>query len=479
MTTLQQRLLAQMPSGCRWASVRQVHERHTQLAVRRGVVVPPSIVERQGWMVQVHDDGGAAYAAVADLSDAGLRRALERAQALARAASRWRLFEPALSRPAGPVQASWRGPCLRPYADADVGDYIAELRRAETALAVSERIVDRGASLWCVELTTSFADSDGSAIDQQTSMVIPDLDAVAHAGGASARRSLGNRGLCLQGGVELLYQADLATHAARIGDEAAALLDAAPCPTETTDLVLAPDQMMLQIHESIGHPLELDRILGDERNYAGTSFVRPEMFGSYRYGSELLNVTFAPDVGGEFASYGYDDDGRPAERTVLIDRGILQRPLGSHLSGRRAGLAAVANARACNWNRPPIDRMANLNVEPGDSSLDDLIAGVERGVYMQTNCSWSIDDSRNKFQFGCEIAWEIRDGSLGRMLRDPNYRGISAEFWRSLDGVGDPASVGHWGSPFCGKGEPNQVIRVGHASPPCRFRGVEVFGAAV
>jgi predicted Zn-dependent protease len=236
--------------------------------------------------------------------------------------------------------------------------------------------------------------------------------------------------------------------------------------------------MVLQIHESIGHPLELDRILGDERNYAGTSFVTPDMFGSYRYGSALLNVSFDPTRAGEIASYAFDDDGTRAEKVLLIRNGILERPLGGALSQARAGLAGVANSRATGWHRPPIDRMANLNLEPGTSTLDDMIRAVERGVYMETNCSWSIDDSRNKFQFGCEWGRLIEDGALTGVVRKPNYRGVSASFWRSLAMVGDASTVEVLGTAFCGKGEPNQVIRVGHAAPPCLFRRVETFGGA-
>jgi predicted Zn-dependent protease len=234
--------------------------------------------------------------------------------------------------------------------------------------------------------------------------------------------------------------------------------------------------MMLQIHESIGHPLELDRILGDERNYAGTSFVRPEMFGTYRYGSELLNVTFDPTVPGELASFAADHEGSPASREHLIRDGILLRALGGTASQARAGLPGVACSRAQSWNRPPIDRMGNINLEPGSLGLADLVARVERGVVMETNCSWSIDDSRNKFQFGCERGRLIRDGALGEVVRNPNYRGVSATFWRNLVGVGDRATVGVFGTPFCGKGEPNQVIRVGHAAPAALFSAVDVFG---
>ena len=239
-----------------------------------------------------------------------------------------------------------------------------------------------------------------------------------------------------------------------------------------------PDQMMLQIHESIGHPLELDRILGDERNYAGTSFVTLHMFGQYQYGSELLNVTFDPSLPHELASYAFDDEGTPAEKVWLIRNGILARPLGGRLSQLRAGLPGTANARASGWNRPPIDRMANLNVEPGVSPLAEMVASIERGVLMRTNVSWSIDDSRNKFQFGCEWAELIENGKVKGVVKNPNYRGISATFWRSLRMAGDTDTFEVHGTLYCGKGEPNQAIDVGHAAPACVFAGVDVFGGA-
>jgi predicted Zn-dependent protease len=267
----------------------------------------------------------------------------------------------------------------------------------------------------------------------------------------------------------------------RTAEQALQLLSAPNCPSGTFDVLLMPDQMMLQIHESIGHPLELDRILGDERNYAGTSFVTPEMFGSYQYGSQLLNVTYDPTLAEEFATFAYDDEGSRAQRHHLIRDGILLQPLGGALSRRRLAQAGwdgfVATARASSWNRPPIDRMSNLNLEPGSATLEQMVSSIDDGILMQTNASWSIDDSRNKFQFGCEWGQRIRSGQLAEVVRNPNYRGISATFWRSLAMVGDASTVEVLGSPFCGKGEPNQLIRVGHASPACKFSAAAVFGA--
>jgi predicted Zn-dependent protease len=204
--------------------------------------------------------------------------------------------------------------------------------------------------------------------------------------------------------------------------------------------------------------------------------VKPEMFGTYQYGSPLLNVTFDPERPEEAASYAFDDDGTPASKQYLIRNGVLERPLGGELSQQRSGLEGVANSRSSNWNRAPIDRMANLNVEPGDQTLEQLIAGTENGILMRTNTSWSIDDHRNKFQFGCEFGQLIENGKLTQVVKQPNYRGISASFWRSLRAVGDASTFGVYGTPNCGKGEPAQVIRVGHASPACVFADVDVFG---
>jgi predicted Zn-dependent protease len=236
--------------------------------------------------------------------------------------------------------------------------------------------------------------------------------------------------------------------------------------------------MMLQIHESVGHAIEVDRILGDERNYAGWSFVKLEDFGKLRYGSPLMNITFDPTVSNEFASYGYDDGGLKAEKHFLIKDGILLRGLGGMESQIRSGTPGVANFRASSWNRAPIDRMANINLEPRDSSFNDIIESVDHGVYMESNRSWSIDDYRNKFQFGCEYAKLIENGKFTKTLRNPNYRGISSSFWNNLKRVGDSSTFQIYGTPNCGKGEPNQVIRVGHASPACLFHDVAIFGGA-
>jgi predicted Zn-dependent protease len=338
-----------------------------------------------------------------------------------------------------------------------------------------ERIVERFAALELVEDERSYVTSLGGEVKQRFRFTVPHLRVTANQGTDTQSRSLD---YARQGGRENIERAGFIGAGARLADEALQLLTAPNCPSGRMDLLLMPDQMMLQVHESIGHPLELDRILGDERNYAGTSFVTPEMFGSYRYGSELLNVTYDPTPRDEIASFGYDDDGSAAEKVWLIRDGVLVAPLGGRLSQLRAGMRGTSNARASGWNRPPIDRMANLNVEPGSSSFAAMVASIRRGVLMRTNVSWSIDDSRNKFQFGCEWGELIEDGRRVGVVKNPNYRGVSATFWRSLRAAGDKSTFEVHGTQYCGKGEPNQAVSCGHAAPACIFSDVEVFGGS-
>ena len=472
-TRLEDRLRSVLPADADYASARHVVERGRHLLVRNGVVEPASASHDEGVMFTVWRNGGIGYGATSDLTDAGLLAAVERALEWANATAGRSVVE---QTPLRHTVGEYESPVAESFEAMDLADQIAMLVRADAALDVDERIVDRAAAVTRYDIDSLLVTNGGGRVVQRIHQVFPDLRATANVGSNTQTRTYGRAALGGQGGLEVLARHGFGDASVRIGEEAIALLEAPNCPTGTMDLILAPDQMVLQIHESIGHPLELDRILGDERNYAGTSFVTPDMFGTYQYGSELLNVTFDPTVDGEVASYGFDDDGTPAERTHLIKDGILQRPLGGSISQARAGMDGVANSRASSWNRPPIDRMANLNVEAGDSTLDELVAGVEHGVLMQTNVSWSIDDSRNKFQFGCEFGRVIENGELGQVVRNPNYRGISSTFWRSLSGVADDFIT--MGTPNCGKGEPNQVIRVGHASPHCRFSNIEVFGGA-
>lgn len=469
------------PAVQHWA-VRGSVETSEELTVRQGVAQAPSRCRDAGAMVTVVDGGGIGYAATGDASEAGLAAAFAQARELARATAGRTVFDYGSLR-RNPPQGRYASRVERPAAATGLAAKLELLSAVAAATRLDERIVDWSSSLWTTETEQLLITGEGGRVEQRFSQVVPNIVATACVDGVTQTRSAHGQynGFCQQGGLEVLERAQFASDGPRVAREALELAMAPQCPSGEMDVILMPDQMMLQIHESIGHPLELDRILGDERNFAGTSFVTLDMFGSYRYGSELLNVTHDPTRGEQLASFAFDDDGTPAERRFVIRDGILERPLGGEVSLARAralrpDLQGVATARACSWNRAPIDRMSNLNVEPGDSSLDEMIASIELGVLMRTNCSWSIDDSRNKFQFGCEHGRMIRNGRLAEVVRNPNYRGISATFWRSLAMVGDAATFQVMGTPFCGKGEPSQVIRVGHAAPACKFSRVSVFG---
>ncbi|MGE3536413.1 MAG: TldD/PmbA family protein [Candidatus Tectimicrobiota bacterium] len=458
-----------------FCSLRFVREHTEMLGVRQDVVQPVGSSDNSGVMLTVHQRDGMGYAATSDLSLSGLQHAATRAYDWAQQnAGRSVVDFAKIPLPAS--QGEYSTPERLPWRSTPLADKIALLREECRRLKTDARIVDWEASLAYTETDTLYLTSHGGRVYQHFVYLVPMLSATANAGAETQSRTFGGRGYCRQGGLEVLDDVGFRQAAPRLAAEALQLLEAPNCPAGIMDVLLAPDQMILQIHESIGHPLELDRILGDERNYAGTSFVTPDMFGTYRYGSDLLNITFDPSRPEQYVSYGFDDDGLPAQRAYMIREGILQRALGGMTSQVRADLPGVANSRACSWNRPPIDRMANLNLEPGTSSLEEMIAAVERGVYMHTNCSWSIDDSRNKFQFGCEWGQLIEHGQLTTVVKNPNYRGISATFWRNLKMVGNLQTFAVMGTPNCGKGEPNQVIRVGHATPACLFGGVEVFG---
>jgi predicted Zn-dependent protease len=456
-------------------SLRIVEETGESFTVRKDVALPPYACADRGAMATVYADGGYGYAATGDTSPGGLAAALERAAAWARATAKLALFDSrTLPRPAP------RGEYASPSLAAPVRsrrEWFELLMHESRQAGFDPRVVDWEAYLEVRTATHRLVTSTGGDVTQRYRFLLPGISVTAHADGDTQTRSLnGYRGICQQGGDEILERFGFTGAGRRIAEEALELVCAPNCPSGTMDVLLAPDQMVLQIHESIGHPLELDRILGDERNFAGTSFVTPDMFGTYRYGSEFLNIVFDPTRSEELAAYGWDDDGTKAEKVHLIRNGVLERPLGGAISQARAGLPGTSNARADGWNRPPIDRMANLNLEPGTAALADMIAGIERGVMMETNSSWSIDDSRNKFQFGCERGHLIENGRLGAVVKNPNYRGISANFWRSLAMVGNADTMQVLGTPYCGKGEPSQVIRVGHASPACVFRDVAVFG---
>jgi predicted Zn-dependent protease len=426
-------------------------------------------------MVEVLHEGQFAYAASSDITPDGINKSFERARELAQLARRHNLYEfDETARPAnrGQFQSHYQQ-ALADLSPADIQDALIEIT---TRLQRHDKIIETQASALISQVDVEFVSSNGADWRQEFSMVTRDFSATAKGNGDFQKRSLGME--ARQWGAESLDVSLLDEDITRIADQAVELLDADECPTGQYDTLLMPDQLYLQVHESIGHPLELDRILGDERNYAGWSFVAQEDFGSLQYGSPLLNVSFDPGVTGELASYRFDDAGISAEKHLLISDGKLVRGIGGIESQIRSDIPGVACSRATSWNRPPMDRMGNINIEPGDSSLQEMVADIEYGIVMHTNRSWSIDDYRNKFQFGCEYAQLVENGVVTKTLKNPNYHGVTTAFWNKLAMVGNAGSSRIWGSPYCGKGEPNQAIRVGHAVPACLFRNLDVFGGA-
>lgn len=461
-----------------WVGLRYYRETTQSRAFRNGKSDTNSVEQEQGIMVEALVDGQLGYAGTTDLSLDGLSRALEQAKLMARAAAPFAVasFDPSL-RPAS--KGYYRSPVFQALSGMSVSDLNGLLAEASRTLKASDEILTATATARLVETEIDYVSSSGAEIRQQFLFLTTHYSATAQNGSEQQTRSdKGYPSRSMQAGLELLDRQEILERCKHISAEAIQLLSAPNCPSDTRDLILRPEQMLIQIHESIGHPLEIDRILGDERNFAGWSFVKLEDFGKLQYGSKLMNITFDPSMPGEFASYAFDDAGTPAEKQFLIKDGVLLRGLGGLESQRRANVPGVANFRSSSWNRAPIDRMANINLEPGDSSLQKMIEQTERGIIMHANTSWSIDDYRNKFQFGCEFAELVEDGRITGAVKNPNYRGMTVPFWNQLKAVGNAEELELYGTPFCGKGEPSQIIRVGHAAPPCLFSQVEVFGGA-
>ena len=456
-----------------WVGIRQVKETTTYRVIRDGNPEQNSIDLDQGIMVEVLVNGQFGYYGTHKLDYDSINTAAKKAYDIALNSSKYSNYSYTDS-----VRPKAEGVYNSPYKikNLDLHQLTDLLIKSNKILKGSDKIVTAMSMARIVDMNMKYASSNGSNLEQNFLYVGPGFRAIAQDGNTIQSRSYTDQ--CQQTGMEMFDEDFVMNKCESICKEAVELLNAEECPSESMDLVLHSDQMLLQIHESIGHALEVDRILGDERNYAGWSFVNLEDFGTLKYGSDLMNITFDPTIENEFASYGFDDTGNKATKEFIIKEGILQRGLGGLESQERAEVKGVANVRACSWNRAPIDRMANLNLEPGDATFDDMISSVEKGIFMQTNRSWSIDDFRNKFQFGCEYGQLIENGKITKTVKNPNYRAVSTPFWNSLKKVGNEDTFGVYGTPYCGKGEPNQCVRVGHAAPICVFDNIDIFGGA-
>ena len=456
-----------------WVGIRQLKETTTYRTIRDGNPEQNSINLDQGVMVEVLVNGQFGYYGTHSIDYDSISKAAKKACKIALNSSKYSNYSYTQS-----VRPKAVGVYNSPYEikNLNLDQLMDILVKSNKLLKGSDKIITATSMARIVDMNMRYVSSNGSDLEQNFLYVGPGFRAIAQDGSNIQSRSYTDQ--CQQVGMEMLNEEFVLSKCESICKEALELLNAEECPNEKMDLVLHSDQMLLQIHESIGHALEVDRILGDERNYAGWSFVNLEDFGKLQYGSEIMNITFDPTIENEFASYGFDDTGNKATKEFVIKDGILKRGLGGLESQERSKIKGVANVRACSWNRAPIDRMANLNLEPGDSTFDEMIASVEKGIFMQTNRSWSIDDFRNKFQFGCEYGQLIENGKITKTVKNPNYRAVSTPFWNSLKKVGNTDTFGVYGTPYCGKGEPNQCVRVGHAAPICVFDNIDVFGGA-
>jgi TldD protein len=472
-----------MARGASHAEARIVSERGRALGTRNGRVATASEGESLGLGVRVLAEGGWGFAATQDLTREAVERCAALAVEIAKASARVQV-EPVRLAAEPAARAEWSSECrIDPFA-IPMEEQLALLRRIDEKLCSVEGVTLAETSLVCRRYEQWFYSSEGSEIHQTRTITGAGFAAHAFEGDTIQTRSYPNSfgGQYQNKGYELVEELRLLENAERVARECVALLKAPQCPQGRSDLVLDSSQLGLQIHESIGHPIELDRVLGFEANFAGTSFLTLDKLHTLRYGSELVNVVAdaRPEHGPGLGTFAYDDEGVAAQCVPIITRGRFEGYLSSRdtaaLIGRnRSG----GNMRAEGWARVPIVRMTNVSILPGEEplSFDDLIASTDDGIYMETNRSWSIDDRRYNFQFGCEAAWEIKHGKLGRMLRNPSYSGITTEFWNSMDAICDRRYWTLWGTPNCGKGQPEQSMGTGHGAAPARFRQVKIGGA--
>jgi TldD protein len=460
---------------CDYADARHVRVRAERVAMRNGELAALDAHHEDGVGVRVLANGAWGFAASGEADRAGAEAALQRALAVARGQPRGRARPLA---PQPPAAGVWESVVERDPLAVPVEEKLALLARADAAMRAEPRVAVARSSVAARVERKLFASTGGALCEQATTTCGGGIEAIAVNGDATQARSYpgSHSGHVAQAGWEHVLELDLPGAAPRVAEEAAALLDAPPCPEGETALVLAGEQLGLQVHESVGHATELDRMLGLEASYAGTSFVAPDDLGSLRYGSPLMSITADATLPGALGSFAWDDEGVQAQCVPIVREGMLAGVLSGRESAAAIGLPRSGGCmRAEGFARQPVVRMTNVSLDPGDAgTLDELIGETGRGVLIETNRSWSIDSRRLHFQFGGEAAWEIVDGRLGRMLRDPVYAAVTPQFWARLDAV---CSAPEWrlvSITNCGKGEPGQFAYVSHGVAPARFSGVRV-----
>ncbi|PKQ29723.1 MAG: peptidase C69 [Actinobacteria bacterium HGW-Actinobacteria-10] len=473
--TIEAALEAARLAGATYADARIVDTVQESVSVENGRVEGVESSASFGIGVRVIADGAWGFASNADVTRDSAILTARQAVAVARASALVAAPAPVLA-PVDPVQDTWSGTCEIDPFKIPLEDKLALLTQADEIMRSEPHVKLTKANYSAYRVRKFFGSSEGSYITQEHTETGGGIVAYAINEGEVLPRSYPNShgGAWKQAGWEYVLELDLAGNAPRVAEQAAALITARECPSGEMDLIIDASQMALQVHESIGHPTELDRVLGDEAAFAGTSWVRTSDLDTLHYGSEHVNITADATIPGSLGAFGYDDEGVPAQREYLVRDGILTGFLSSRESAASLERTSSGAMRADGWNRIPLIRMTTVSLEPGTWGFDDLIADTKRGLYIETNNSWSIDDKRLNFQFATEIGWLIENGELTTMVKSPNYTGITPEFWGSCDAVCSQAHWSVWGIPNCGKGEPMQVAHVAHGASPARFRNVTV-----
>lgn len=482
-------ILSLIPSSVTYADVRIVDQASEEIATKDGIVEALTSSTSSGYNVRILKDGVWGFAASYDMSPAGIDTTIKKALAICEASLPHKSKDVQLD-DTKPVVGSYKTPILEDPFTVPIEEKLKILLEADKAQRVSPKIAISQASYHANREKKYFVATNGSRIDQEIIWTGAGIEASAVEGSEFQNRSYPNsfRGQNQTRGFELVRELELAKHAPRVGQEAVDLLTADLCPSGEFDLILDGNQLALQIHESCGHAVELDRVLGYEASYAGTSFLTPEKLFDFQYGSSIVNLTADATIPGGLGTFGFDDEGVPAQRTYLVKEGKFEDYITSrdtvgklHEINPRYNKPSNGTVRASSWSRLPMIRMTNINLEPGGEegtgkawTLEELIKDTEYGIFMSTNRSWSIDDKRYNFQFGTEIGWEIKNGKKGRMLRNPTYQGITPSFWNSCDAICGRNEWTVWGTPNCGKGQPSQVMYTGHGASPARFRKVKI-----
>jgi TldD protein len=463
-------------SGAGYADVRVIEHHTESMTVKNGALAAAASERSAGFGVRALVDGAWGFASSQDLDLDEAERVARRAVAIARASS-FAGGQPVVLDDTPPESGSWATPHVEDPFAVSLDEKLGILFGADEAMARAAGISLRESSMEATRDWKRFGSSEGTRVEQQLLSCGAGMSATAVNEHESQERSYPKSlgGQVVGAGFEAIREMDLPANGQRIAEEAVALLDAPQCPSGEMDLILEASQVAIQVHESCGHPTELDRVLGMEASFAGTSFLTTDRLDRLQYGSPIVNIDADATAPGGLGTFGWDDEGVPAQNVPLVSDGRFVGYLTSRETAPVIGRRSMGSSRSATWRNLPLIRMTNVSLRPGDAgSLEDLIADTDDGLLLGTNRSWSIDERRLNFQFGTQIGWLIKRGKRAGMVKNPTYTGITPRFWGSCDAICGPTEWRQWGEPYCGKGEPMQTAAVGPGAAPARFRGVQV-----